>query len=125
MNSISYEQSGIALLEDLLNDGSNINNRDGMSSPSANVKDELVQQFYRLELQTMAVFDRRPPSTHWFLRDEGAESIRTMPEEFTSVEQARLHLSLIMRRIYHFMTRRNIRPSSTYKMALAHLTLRL
>jgi hypothetical protein len=104
-NSLSHAQSGLSLFEDLLNDGLDVDDRDGLYSPKPNIiEDELVQQYYRMELQTMAVYDTRAPSAHWRLGKEGTASIRDMPKEFTSVEQARLHLDLVMRRTYHFMT---------------------
>jgi hypothetical protein len=99
----THAQSGFKLLEELRYttppDSDSLNG----VSPSCVVEDELVDQFNRLELQFLAIYDARTPAQHWRLKNQGEAGIQNMPEAFTNVDTARRYLDLIMRRSYHFM----------------------
>ncbi|KAH7336354.1 hypothetical protein BKA65DRAFT_32566 [Rhexocercosporidium sp. MPI-PUGE-AT-0058] len=103
-NALEHAQNGLRLMEELRSDIPNAKEPNGMSSPIPNIiEDEIIQQYHRMELQVMAMYDARTPSEHTRLKQEGSASIKDMPELFTSLEQARLYLDLVMRRTYHFM----------------------
>ncbi|KAL2068850.1 hypothetical protein VTL71DRAFT_15188 [Oculimacula yallundae] len=103
-NALEHAQNGLRLLNDLRSDTIDDKQLTGMSSPIPNViEDEIVQQFHRMELQVMATYDARISSEHTRLKNEGSASVKDMPEMFTSLEQARLFLHLVMRRTFHFM----------------------
>lgn len=103
-SAMSHAQKGLLLLEDLKSSTPSSGIQDGLSSPTpGNVEDELVHQFNRMELQVMAMFDARIPSEHRKLKHEGQLSIKDMPQRFNTIDQARLYLHLIMRRIFHFI----------------------
>jgi hypothetical protein len=75
----------------------------GFSSPAPDgVEDYLVQTFGRMEIQAMSVFDPRPVETHQALKGEGKQKVQQMPNPFSSVEQARVYLDLITRRLMHY-----------------------
>lgn len=93
----------------------------GFSSPApAVVEDFLCQTFGRLEIQTMSFLDNRSPASHHELRVEGKKTIEKMPKRFSSIEEARIYLDLIMRRIMHFASstpfKRSERASSPQPM---------
>ena len=74
----------------------------GFSSPAPDVVDDfLCQTFSRLEIQVMSFLDNRTPESHYQLRLEGKQTIENMPEQFSSIDEARIHLDLIMRRVMH------------------------
>ncbi|KAG0651301.1 Aspercryptin biosynthesis cluster-specific transcription regulator atnN [Hyphodiscus hymeniophilus] len=76
----------------------------GTSSLSSHViEDELVQQFKRLDLQTLSWFGARTPVDHTRFKCEGSLLLRSMPKEFANIEEARSYLDIVMRRTYHFM----------------------
>ncbi|KAF8864745.1 hypothetical protein BDZ45DRAFT_669119 [Acephala macrosclerotiorum] len=103
-NALSHAQKGLNLLDELRDATPTSRSEDGLSSPVPDlVEDELVQQFNRMEIVVMGMYDARVPSAHRKLKQEGYISIKDMPEKFTDVEQARLYLDLIMRRTFHFM----------------------
>ncbi|KAE8453524.1 hypothetical protein EG329_010385 [Mollisiaceae sp. DMI_Dod_QoI] len=105
-SALSHAQKGLLLLDELrdTSPASASRNQDGLSSPVPDIiEDELVQQFNRMELAVMGMYDARVPSEHRKLKQEGYTSIKDMPERFTTIEQARLYLDLIMRRTFHFM----------------------
>lgn len=103
-NALEHAQNGLRLMEELRSDTPDEKEPNGMFSPIPNIiEDEIVQQYHRMELQVMAMYDARTPSEHTRLKQEGSASIKDMPELFTSLEQARLYLDLLMRRTYHFM----------------------
>jgi hypothetical protein len=104
-NSLVHAKQGFKLVEELNTDDEipDPRNRGGMSSPAPNViEDELVQQFDRMELQVLAVYSTRTGEEHQ-VKNEGALSVRNMPEVFTDIDDARWYLDLIMRRAFHFM----------------------
>lgn len=74
----------------------------GFSSPAPDVvEDFLCQTFGRLEIQVMSFFDGLTPESHHLLRMEGKETIEEMPGQFSSLDEARIYLDLIMRRVMH------------------------
>lgn len=99
-------QSGLALIQDWKsNQRSSGAHPQGFSSPAPDVvEDFLVQTFGRMEIQSMSVFDRRSTEIHLQLKTEGKDIIEKMPKQFTSIEQARVYLDLITRRLMHFNT---------------------
>ncbi|KAH8682623.1 hypothetical protein BX600DRAFT_544961 [Xylariales sp. PMI_506] len=75
----------------------------GFSSPAPDaIEDYLVQFFGRLEIQAMSFRDTRPPECHATLKEEGKEVVQQMPKLFASINEARVYLDLIMRRMMHF-----------------------
>lgn len=76
----------------------------GISSPAPHIiEDDIVQQFRRLELTSLALNNLNPGRHRRFNRDEEA-ALSVMPPTFTDIEDARLYLELILGRAYHFMT---------------------
>lgn len=75
----------------------------GYSSPAPDVVDDvLCQAIGRMEIQTMSFYDNRSPDAHRRLKTEGEEVIERMPEQFTSLNDARIYFELIRRRVMHF-----------------------
>ncbi|KAE9367722.1 hypothetical protein N431DRAFT_548087 [Stipitochalara longipes BDJ] len=102
-------QSGIALLQEWKK-----NERDatkypmGFSSPAPDViEDYLIQFFGRLEIHAMSFRDTRPAECHIYLQEEGKEVVQQMPGLLTSINQARVYLDLITRRMMHFTAAMN------------------
>lgn len=98
-------QSGLALIQDWVAKQNRSLQRhpQGFSSPAPDViEDFLVQSFGRMEIQSMSVFDPRPVEAHSVLRHEGRETIKAMPAQFASIEEARIYLDLITRRVLHW-----------------------
>lgn len=97
-------QSGLGLIQNWKAQQRTAENHpQGFSSPAPEViEDYLVQVFGRMEIQSMSVFDPRPPEVHKKLKHEGKEIVAAMPSEFDSIEQARIYLDLITRRLMHF-----------------------
>ncbi|TVY15412.1 hypothetical protein LARI1_G007646 [Lachnellula arida] len=105
-NALLHCQQGFKLIEELKIDNGtpDSNNRGGISSPAPSViEDELLQQFDRMELQVLALYDTRTGEKHQILKDEGNLSVKNMPEAFMNIKDARRYLELIMRRTFHFM----------------------
>lgn len=100
----THAQCGFRLLEELKASAPDVDSLNGVSlSSSSDVEDELVEQFNRLELQFLAIYDARTPAEHGRLKNQGSLSIKNMPGIFTNLDTARKYLDLIMRRTYHFM----------------------
>ncbi|PNP37752.1 hypothetical protein TGAMA5MH_10353 [Trichoderma gamsii] len=97
-------QNGIALVQEWQKSKPNASKHPlGFSSPAPNVIDDYIVQFFgRLEIQAMSFRDTRPPECHANLINEGKEVIQQMPERFASINEARVYLDLIMRRMMHF-----------------------
>jgi hypothetical protein len=76
----------------------------GFSSPAPDIiEDELIQIFGRLDIQTISFVDKRPLEYHKQLRTDGSVHISNMPPAFRTVDEARIYLDLIMRRVEHFL----------------------
>lgn len=101
-NALIHAQQGLKLVEELKNDTSDARNK-GKMPESDFIENELVQQFDRLELQVLAIYDTRTGEEHEVLKDEGASSVENMPDAFTNIDDAKWYLDLIMRRAFHFM----------------------
>jgi hypothetical protein len=97
-------QSGLALIQDWKSAQCNAEKHpQGFSSPAPDIiEDFLVQTFGRMEIQSMSVFDPRSVDVHLELKHEGKETIEKMPQQFYTVEEARIFLDLITRRLMHF-----------------------
>jgi hypothetical protein len=104
MSAAGQVQSGLRLIQDWSSKQPNSRKHpQGFSSPSPETVDDfLVQTFGRMEIQSMSVFDPRPVSAHMSLKTEGQEAVQAMPKQFSSIEQARIYLDLIIRRAMHF-----------------------
>ncbi|PMD38454.1 hypothetical protein L207DRAFT_531343 [Hyaloscypha variabilis F] len=97
-------QGGLALVQDWMSRQQDAHQHpQGFSSPAPDdVEDYLVQTFGRMEIQSMSVFDPRPVEKHHALRGEGKQAVQQMPTPFSSIEQARVYLDLITRRLMHY-----------------------
>lgn len=97
-------RSGIALVQDWKRSHQDtLKHPQGFSSPTPYIiEDFLIQLFGRLEIQAMSFVDFRPVECHLDLKAEGKDVINAMPECFISINQARVSLDLIMRRMMHF-----------------------
>jgi hypothetical protein len=74
----------------------------GMVSPAPHIiEDDIVQQFRQLELSTSAAHGQAFSRGKWSSEEEAALAI--MPPIFTTIDDARLYLELILRRAYHFI----------------------
>jgi hypothetical protein len=71
--------------------------------PDDFIEDEIAQQFRTLEVEASSLFDPRPKSYHDKHLSEGLEAIQTMPGVFSNLQEARIYLDLIRRRIRHFI----------------------
>lgn len=109
-DSVSTQlESGIRLLQDWKNGERDATTYPiGFLSPAPDlIEDYLVQFFGRLEIQSMSFRDDRPPECHLSLKEEGKEVIQQMPSLLASINQARVYLDLIMRRMMHFTASMN------------------
>jgi hypothetical protein len=68
-----------------------------------NVEDELVQAFGRLDIQTMSLVDPGPPSRHSVLKNYGSNTVASMPEKSSSLEEARMYSEVVIQRLMHLM----------------------
>lgn len=104
MSAAAQLQSGLALVQEWMSRQADTRQHpQGFSSPAPDdVEDYLVQTFGRMEIQSMSVFDPRPVTIHEALKSEGKEVVQQMPKPFSSVEQARVYLELITRRLMHY-----------------------
>ncbi|TVY22458.1 hypothetical protein LHYA1_G009072 [Lachnellula hyalina] len=105
-SALLHSQQGFKLIEELKNDNDTPDhwNSGGISPSAPNIiEDELLQQFDRMELQVLALYDTRMGEQHQILKDEGNSFVRNMPEAFVNIDDARQYLELIMRRTFHFM----------------------
>ncbi|KAL2070209.1 hypothetical protein VTL71DRAFT_13235 [Oculimacula yallundae] len=67
------------------------------------VEDDILRAFGNLEIQVMTYADGRTREAHEHYRHYGQASIDEMPEIFTSLEQARIMLELVIRRSMHWL----------------------
>jgi hypothetical protein len=72
------------------------------------IEDEIVQQFRTLKVEASSLFDPRPKSYHDKHLSEGLESIQAISRVFSNMQEARLYLDRIRRRIRHFIG--SVRP---------------
>ncbi|TVY85854.1 hypothetical protein LAWI1_G008927, partial [Lachnellula willkommii] len=84
----------------------------GISSPEPRViEDELFQQIRMLDAEAGILCDARPSEYHERLRHEGSSTVQNMPTRYTSMDESRLYLDLIVRRTHHFLSA--VRPGKT------------
>lgn len=126
-DSVSAQlQSGIALLQDWKkNERDAAKHPKGFLSPAPDlIEDYLVQFFGRLEIEYMSFRDSRGAECHRSLKEEGKEVIKQMPTLLASINQARVYLDLIMRRMMHFTASINHMKVSyaQYKERLTQMT---
>lgn len=97
-------QSGLGLVQDWKSrQRDSEKHPQGFSSPApAEIEDFLIQTFGRMEIQSMSVFDPRGVEVHEVLKSEGKEVVEKMPQQFSSIEEARVYLDLVTRRLMHF-----------------------
>jgi hypothetical protein len=97
-------QNGIAMIQEWKKDERDASKYPlGFSSPAPDtIEDYLVQFFGRLEIQAMSFRDTRPAERHASLKEEGKQVIQQMPGLFASINEARVYVDLIMRRMMHF-----------------------
>jgi hypothetical protein len=105
-NALTHAWQGLKLVAELKNDNEEFDPRirNGLSTPAPKyIEDELVQQFNRMELQILHMYDGQTGESQPKLMTEGTLSIRNMPEMFTDIDEAKLYLDLVMRRALRFM----------------------
>jgi len=77
--------------------------KEGLTSPASHiVEDELIQALSFFDHQLMKFVDPRPLETHMLMKKYGEDTVREMPDNFESIDEARLYQILIIRRIDHF-----------------------
>lgn len=110
----SHAREGLKFVEELKEKRAN----EARSTPQAVVEDELIDQFNRLDLQIMIMYDsRNSNSLHSKMKDEGSLLIKNMPAVFTEVNTARQYLELISRRTYHFIGYAVANQTSRFRFA--------
>ena len=76
----------------------------GHTSPARDViEDKLVQVFGRLDLQLVAYVDNWPIIIHQEQKDTASMVFQTMPYRFVSIEETRIYLDIVIRRLKHFL----------------------
>ena len=66
------------------------------------IEDEIIEQFRMLEVEANMLFDPFPVSRHHTLSPEGDLEL-SMPQTFSTIEEARHYLDILTRRIRHFI----------------------
>lgn len=107
-NALAHATQGFKLIGELRKDVDEVSHSNGRAGPSAPVSDineELVQQFDRMELLVLAMWDSREGQLlkDRLLRDQGTPEALSIPETFTDIDDAKQHLDLIMKRTFRFM----------------------
>ena len=103
-SALKHLISGIDLLDEWLSSQAKTPTLPGISSPNPDVvEDEIIQQFRMLELESSVLVDPKPQEYHERLRKDGNDTVNEMPEKFTTTQEARQFLELIMRRSHHFL----------------------
>ncbi|TAQ87968.1 hypothetical protein B7494_g3728 [Chlorociboria aeruginascens] len=101
-----HTRTGVEIMHEFMKETTQTgkSRNEGIVSPAPQIlEDELVQQFGRLEIVSLAIFDLRTVEDHARLKRDGEGGMKNMPAVFTRIEEARLFLELITRRSYHFM----------------------
>lgn len=102
--ALTHAQNGLRLMQEYIDTAPKRDYTYGTtSSPPYAIEDELVLQFKRLDLQTLSYYGARTPVDHGKVKCEGSSRMRSMPDAFTDIDEARLYLDIVMRRTYHFM----------------------
>lgn len=105
LGAVNHAKSGQKLLDDWINRHTSPSDLGtGIKSPAKyDVEDEVVQAAAFFDLQIVGFFDTRPQKEHATRKDEGAQSLRYMPANFQSNDEARVYWQLILKRIRHFI----------------------
>lgn len=83
-------------------------------SPNPNVVEtDLCQTFGRLELTTVYPDDTIPLERHEARKSHEAESLRSMPEVFNSLQEARVYLEVLLGRLEHYYYALGVWPTET------------
>ena len=87
-----------------------------LSPAPLTVEDEIVAAFHGLDIQLATISDCRRAACYEEMVNDYRVAISSLPATFTDLQEARIYLILIMRRICHFiaMTRR---PAETVALA--------
>lgn len=86
----------------------------GHESPNPNViETDLCQTFGRLELTTVYPDDTVPLERHEARKSHEAEILRSMPEVFNSLQEARVYLEVLLRRLEHYYYALGVWPTET------------
>lgn len=109
--ALTHVWSGMDLLDDWISSRQDKHQAlPGISSPEPRIiEDELFQQIRMLDAEGGILCDARPREYHERLRHEGSATIQNMPTRYTSMDEARLYLDLIIRRTHHFISA--VRPA--------------
>jgi hypothetical protein len=92
----------------------------GISSPEPQkIEDGIVDQFRRLEVNTLALNSINLSSERKYERAEEA-ALKIMPPTFTDIKDARLYFELILRRGFHFI--REVQRASTNSKPVVMVT---
>jgi len=105
-NALTHAWQGLNLVAELKDDNEEFDPRirNGLSTPAPKyIEDELLQQFNRMELQILHMYDTHTGERKPRLMTEGTLSVRNMPEIFVDINEAKLYLDLVMRRALRFM----------------------
>ncbi|KAK0106342.1 hypothetical protein ONS96_003979 [Cadophora gregata f. sp. sojae] len=108
---LSHIYSGVQLLDSFLA-SQEVAMQAGF--PPYIIESEIIVQFRMLEVEAKMLFDPFPASNHHIQNLEGQVLTSSMPESFSSVNEAKYYLDLITRRIRHFIaSSRPVKPSKT------------
>lgn len=101
----SQIESGLALIENWRKSYTTASQHPpGFSSPAPDVIDHLlIQIFGSLEIQGRSFGAKRTLDEHQALMYEGEEVIQRMPQCFENLDNARVYLELITRRLMHWL----------------------
>lgn len=82
--------------------------RVGVASPASHlIEDDLLQATSGFEHQKLGYFDSRRPEEHARIKEDSTAAFNSMPEAFTTIEEARRYFYLVSRRLRHFWMYRN------------------
>jgi hypothetical protein len=105
LTALAHARSGQKLLQEWLSlYPTTVNAIAGFSSPASHIiEDELMQAASFFDHQIVGFFDSRPAEVHSNMRHDGDALIENMPDEFKTLEEARLYHILLQRRASHFI----------------------
>lgn len=100
--ALNQGQNGYSLLQQWLGDKDTPNT--GLSSPNSSVvDDEIFHEYGRMELHHAIRWGIKDLPRHMKRRQEGAVTVKKMPNRFGILEEARRYQQLIMRRTFHLL----------------------
>ncbi|CAM6130045.1 unnamed protein product [Calypogeia fissa] len=96
--------AGLNLMQEWLKKQQTAKHMSGLRLPNHQVMDDgLFHCFMRLDVAIMHYYDRRQGEFHREQSLEGRETVQHMPRSFDNLEEAGVYLSVIMKRIMHFI----------------------